>query len=374
MTKRLLAGALSLALMLSLAGCFGSEAGSGSTGSGSASAQQPSGEGIVQPEDKPVPEVNLITGEALGDGMAPGQRPIAVMVSNIAAALPQRGVSAADAIIEMETEGGITRFLALFADLSAVPTVGPVRSARDQHLQFVLPLNAVFVHIGSSIYAQNLLNQYQYQDIDGLYLGTTSFALDEERRKTRAQEHCWYTDGAKIAAGMDQTGIVADGAKNTLFDFVEPGAAAQVPSDGDAPDIYFMISSGTAVQLTYDAASGTYLKKAYGEPQIDESNGAQLAFQNVVLLYAGVTMKPDGVCTDFDLSGGDGYYCYGGKYQKIRWEKGGATEPLRLLDEDGREIQVNTGKSYIAVVREELENELKLDYAVPAASSEALDS
>ena len=43
-----------------------------------------------------------------------GQRPVAVMVNNIMAnsvqtAWPQRGLSDADIIFEMETEGGITR-------------------------------------------------------------------------------------------------------------------------------------------------------------------------------------------------------------------------------------------------------------------------
>ena len=54
-----------------------------------------------------------------------------------------------------------------------------MRSARDQHLQCAMPLNSVIVHIGTSIYAENLLNQYQYSTINGMYLGSTSFVFDE---------------------------------------------------------------------------------------------------------------------------------------------------------------------------------------------------
>lgn len=367
-TRRLIAALLAGAMAFSLTACGQEEA--------SSSGSQPTvgGEGIVQSEDKPTPQVNLITGEALGEGMTPGQRPVAIMINNAQAALPQRGIGSADAILEMETEGGVTRFLALFANAASIPQVGPVRSSRDQHLQFVLPLNAIFVHIGSSIYAQNLLNQYQYQDIDGLYLGVTSFLLDEERRKTRGQEHCWYTDAALIAAGMEQNGLAADGAKNTLLPFLSPDASPMTPQDGDAPDISFNASATTSVQLTYDAASGTYLKNAYGSAQIDESTGAQLAFRNVLVLFATVTLKPDGNCTDFDLTGGEGYYCWGGKYQKIRWEKGDVTEPLRLFDADGNELSVNTGKSYIAVISETRRADiafggLKVEAAPEAAAS-----
>ena len=149
--RRILAFCLAAALVIGLAAC-----GEDNASSSSSSAAAPPAQSLEQPEGPP-PEVNLVTGEALADGLAAGTRPVAIMINNIRACLPQRGIGSADAIFEMETEGGITRMMALFADPAAIPAVGPVRSARDQHLQFALPLNAVFVHIGSSIYAQNLL-------------------------------------------------------------------------------------------------------------------------------------------------------------------------------------------------------------------------
>lgn len=123
--------------------------------------------------------------------------------------------------------------------------------------------------------------------------------------------------------------------------------------------------------MVYDAASGTYLKQEYGAAQVDEATGAQLSYKNVFVLFAKVTLKPDGNCTDFALTSGEGYYFCGGKYQKIRWKKGDVTEPLQILDEKGKAFDVNTGKSYIAVVREELASELKPDMnaVAPAASS-----
>lgn len=71
-----------------------------------------------------------------------------------------------------------------------------------------MPLNSVIVHIGTSIYAENLLNQYQYSTINGMYLGSTSFVFDEARSAAGyANEHCWYTDAALIAAGMEKLGL-----------------------------------------------------------------------------------------------------------------------------------------------------------------------
>lgn len=358
--RRILAFCLAAALVIGLAAC-----GEDNASSSSSSAAAPPAQSLEQPEGPP-PEVNLVTGEALVDGLAAGTRPVAIMINNIRACLPQRGIGSADAIFEMETEGGITRMMALFADPAAIPAVGPVRSARDQHLQFALPLNAVFVHIGSSIYAQNLLNQFGYQDVDGMYLGTTSFVFDEARNQAGyANEHCWYTDAAMIAAGMTANNVASTGAATPLFHFAQ---SARTPDEGSAPDISFKFSSLAPVKLTYDGASNSYLKQAYEQPQVDELTGAQLAFQNVLLLFCDVSLKPDGNCTDFDLREGTGYYCYGGKYQAVTWKKGTAAQPLKLYDAEGKELEVNTGKSYIALVSNAYKDTLVLDPNAPQAA------
>ena len=295
-------------------------------------------------------------------------RPVAVMVNNIANsqrqnARPQRGIGSADAVFEMVTEGGITRLLALYADKDTVPQVGPVRSARDQHLQCAMPLNSVIVHIGTSIYAENLLNQYQYSTINGMYLGSTSFVFDEARSAAGyANEHCWYTDAALIAAGMEKLGLSGTGASQALFDFVAHDAQPVVPAQGDAADVAFSFSDSGAVTLTYDAAAAKYLKTAYGAPQVDESTGAQLAFDNVLVLFTDIKLKnpddPNNLVTDFAMSSGTGYYCYGGKFRAVTWEKGNPEDPLRLKDENGAALQVNVGKSYVAIVGKDREGTL----------------
>ena len=350
--KRFLAALLTAVMAVSLAACGEEQAESSSTTVNS---------GIPQTNEE-VPEYNLVTGEALSEGMTAGQRPVAIMVNNAQAAMPQRGIGSADAIFEMVTEGGITRMMALYSNAATIPQVGPVRSARDQHLQFALPMNAIFVHIGSSVYAQNLLNEYQYQDVDGLYLGETAFWFDSERAKTYLQEHCWYTDAALIAAGMETQQISLTGASTPLFCFSDKKVTLD---ELDAPDIAFSFSPTSPVRLTYDAGTGTYLKQAYGAPQVDELTGAQLSFDNVILLVAEITLKPDGQCTDFNLSTGTGYYCSGGKAESLTWEKGKADAPLKLYHADGTELEVNCGKSYIAVIGSEQVSTLALNASAP---------
>lgn len=356
--KRLLAVVLTAALAFSLAACGEEPTDASSTAVNA---------GISQPETE-APDYNLLTGKDLAEGVAPGQRPVAIMVNNSQAGMPQRGLGSADAVFEMVTEGGITRMMALYSDLNTIPQVGPVRSARDQHLQFALPLNAIFVHIGSSIYAQNLLNEYKYQDVDGLYLGETAFSFDAERAKTYLQEFCWFTDASLITAGIQTQQIATAGAAVPLFRFSKAGVTL---TEQDAPDIGFSFSAGSTVRLVYDANTKTYLKQANGAAQIDELTGAQLGFDNVLILFAQVSLKPDGQCTDFDLSGGTGYYCYGGKAESISWTKGKADSALKLKRADGNELEVNCGKSYIAVVGTDQASTLLLNAAAPAPAVSA---
>lgn len=80
-------------------------------------------------------------------------------------------------LIEGVTEGKTAGLTAVFASVDSVEKAGPVAPGRDLPLQLVLPLNAVPVHINKSVYASNLLNVLQYQDLDGYHAGTAGLPL-----------------------------------------------------------------------------------------------------------------------------------------------------------------------------------------------------
>ena len=96
-------------------------------------------------EDEEAPDYNLITGQPLAEGMAVGQRPVAVMVRAERAGWPQSGLAGADALVEMATQGGHTALMALYANAAALPQVGPVGPLWDQHLQLAMAVDAVCV-------------------------------------------------------------------------------------------------------------------------------------------------------------------------------------------------------------------------------------
>jgi hypothetical protein len=77
-------------------------------------------------------------------------RVVSVKIENSPAARPQTGLDMADVVYEMISEGGITRFHALFQ--SQVPkVVGPVRSCRPPDLYLVPQYNSLLAHGESGI-------------------------------------------------------------------------------------------------------------------------------------------------------------------------------------------------------------------------------
>ena len=106
----------------------------------SSSSAAPEVTATPEPSQEPY-LANVLTGEPQGDDYK-NQRITAVMVNNIVAARPQRGLSKADILFEIKVEGGITRFMPVFTDYQDIGEVGPVRSGRDQFFRLILPWQA----------------------------------------------------------------------------------------------------------------------------------------------------------------------------------------------------------------------------------------
>ena len=375
--KRIFAVLLALCLAVSmLAGCGGA-----GTNAGPASTAAPT----PTPEPTPIPlNPNPLTGLEKAPDFHDGKAPVAVMVNNIKMsngndAFPQWGIGSADVLYEMVTEGGITRLMAVFSDYTKMPTVGPVRSARDQHVQLMLPMGAMYVHEGASIFAARMLRMRTYPsgaqaanlEEDGtfdwserdLYLnnplgfGGGVVKWDQERMSYRSQEMCAYTSGEQVAAAVEK-GADDSGEPDPIFNFVRYDEPVRVPDGPAADSMHFQFSSSYFADFTYDPATHLYMKgNTKGQPHIDGDTNEQLGFDNVLLLFTQVvpysSLGYDAqMLVHVEYSwGGVGYYFTQGRMEPIRWMKGLPREPLRIVDAEGHEIdvQINCGKTYVGV-------------------------
>ncbi len=312
---------------------------------------------------------NPLTGEKQLKDYPMGQRPVAIMVNNIMSsdsyqsAWPQKGMSSADVVFEMETEGGITRYMAIYRDWTKIPVVGPIRSARDQFVQLMLPYDCLYVHDGGSSYAKEMLAKYNYENKDLQPNKNIAFRdLTEYNKGLKAKEHTEFTSGQLITETIESGKFDIDWKKEpqNLFNWVNYDEPLRNLDGDDATTIEWDFSQLYAAKMTYHPETNKYTKdhinltSRFSKPLIDAGNNdIDVEFDNVFLLWTQIEKYPDGVLSNVSLSwGGVGYYFNGGKVEKVRWLKGSPNDPLRIVSLDGSEedIKINIGKSYISFV------------------------
>lgn len=363
MKKRIFA--LCSALLLSLtvfAGCgskpteesTASEPEATATAAPTAEAESSAAESTAEPTEPA--NVNLLTGlPTLTDG-AIGKRPVAVMVNNVDAALPQYGISAADLIFELPVEYDLTRLMAVYGDYTQIPEVCSIRSCRYYYPILAVGFDAIYVNWGmNESVARPTVNSMDIDQYDGDEYGLGDcFGRDKARYESGyAWEHTSVFHGPNFPSVLEKDKVRTDLKEDktgTAFNFVEMDKNA-APNGEDAQKVRVDFGANYSV-FTYDEENHEYLKNFKDSPHMDGISKEQLKFENVIVLETEIKPYPgDEVIKYVDWEGGEnakGYYISEGKMVPITWSKAGMYDPLKFFDANGNELQLNRGKSYIA--------------------------
>ena len=168
--KRILSVLLLLALLL--CGCNAAEEAPTTT---AAPTTEPTTAPTTEPATVPTTEATVPTEPAVvyrnpfnGQLLeAPfNGRAVTFTIGNTDEARPQYGISQADIFYEICVEGGLTRCMPVFSDLSNVGPIGSIRSARTYFVSISRAYDAVFMHSGGSSYALDLLRQGVVDEVD----------------------------------------------------------------------------------------------------------------------------------------------------------------------------------------------------------------
>ena len=304
---------------------------------------------------EPEPEgiMNPLTGIYDFSQAAVGKRPVAVMVNNIYDAMPQYGTSSADIVFELPVEGMQTRLMCLYGDYTAVPYIVSVRSFRYYFAPIACGFDAFYVHWGKDESVSDYYYSLDWDTFDGIN-GSVLFGRDQGRLNQGYNlEHTSYFDGTLfkdyVESNNYRTDLYEEYTQSNAFNFTERFDDIVLPSGDDCS--YIEVNyGGQSMSMTYDPESAKYYKYNGSDAQIDASNGKQLSFTNVFVLETSVWTREDGLHKGLDWTGGNGaygYYFSQGKVQKIYWSKAGEYSRLRFYDENGDELVVNRGKSYV---------------------------
>ncbi len=261
-----------------------------------------------------------------------------VQVENAPGTEPHAGLQHAGIVFEYLTEGGITRFTAIYFSPAAGDKIEPVRSARLITLRLVRSFGGVLFYSGASNHVLGLIKSEQIPNFDEN--ATQYFSRDS----SRDAPHNLYTTGDRLAQGVQAKGLHRDYALWPTGPAAGAGTAVR--------SISFQQTPAHPVTCTFSGGSYTY----QGE---DDANagGAPLKIANVVLLQvahhdAGYTEDVLGAPgIDFDLQGTGAATLYrdGHRYD-AKWDLSQPDRPLRLLGPDGKQLRMAPGLTWVFVV------------------------
>lgn len=297
---------------------------------------------------------SYLTGEWV-DKKIGNSRPIAVMTGNTKEALPQYGLNSAGVIYEAPVEGGITRLMAIYEDYKDLKQIGTVRSCRPYYAYFAKEFDAIYVHVGQSVHAEELLNSGFIDHLSGLdgSVSDTFYRTDEHP----APHNC-FTSAEGIASGIKTKGYSTSYSSSYKghYQFAEDGKVEKLKDGEDCVYIkpYYFYNKPSFV---YDSKTKKYKRYHFGEKHIDALDKKQIEVSNIIFQNVDYSIYEGTQYLNIPVDGsGDGKFFTNGKMIDVTWKKqdDGITH---YYDKDGKEITLNQGKTWVCIIQNEYADE-----------------
>ena len=326
---------------------------------------------------------SYLTGQTVSTAIG-RTRPTALMIENDADAVQwQHGTSDADVMYEAMVEGAITRMMGIFENLDGVSMVMPIRSCRPYYVYFAREFNAHYGHYGQVVYAVPVLQLPTTDDIAGIPYGEggQDYQLhDGSAAYIRDHEGVTgiYTNKELLNGVIDNSGwstSYSDG-YNGHYQFAADGEVVTL-DNGQIAKVVIPGFVYNHARFDYNEADGLYYRSEFGSAQVDQLNGQQLCYKNIIIQECPSQMADDHyLWTDpvNGYDGGTGWFITNGRAERITWKKENwsADDPIettittpncawdvrecdfnvtRYYDSNGNEIRLNQGKTFVEIVR-----------------------
>ena len=284
-------------------------------------------------------------------------RPYAVVINNIQYAQPMCSISNADFVIEGLTEGGITRCLAVYSDISNLQHIGAIRSARPFLVNVANSFDAIFIHHGGSKDGYSLIETLGMDDIDAIGKGGEAFYRDQDRLDNGYDlEHTSFADGNDLMDEIKALSYKTERAEGIDYGFVFSDVSSAVAGQSASKLKVSYINGGKTTLFTYNEQMARYEVEQYGKDVVDGNTDKTVTFRNVIVMNAEThNYKLDEndttVRVSITLTGeGTGVFACDGKMIPICWSRAGDNEPFVFMHEDGTPITLGEGNTYVAIL------------------------
>lgn len=301
-----------------------------------------------------VESYNPLTGLPMDLGLT-RNRPLAIVLNNMPEALPMNGISQADIVYEVPVEGGYTRTLAIFQDLSDVAKVGSIRSARLYTAEITESYDAIFVSAGSSPQSLTYIRQQgipHLNEVEGPH--REIFFRDRNRVSGRRFEslHSVVTTNERVAQWLHTYDFRLEHLNDFehTLSFVEDGT----PQGGsDANEVVVRFSGAKATTFFYDPDEGAYFVQVRNSDLIDANDNSRAMFTNILILNMSVAPIRGDESGRLDIvttGTGEGYFVNGGRYIEISWHRPDRSSQFSYTLRDGTPLELGIGRTYICIL------------------------
>lgn len=275
--------------------------------------------------------------------------PIALMIENAAfgGVRPQSGLGSAQVVYELPVEGGITRFLAVFAG-DMPDKIGPIRSARPTYLEFSSEYDALFGHAGGSPESLEAVDGLAVKDLSGLGADARFFFRDG----ALVAPHNLFTSGELMTKAREAKGLseVTPSYEPWLFKDDTPVANPTT----EPLQIDFGSGPLYGIAYTYNSITNSYDRAHGGETQTDAVNGEVLSPKTVIIQIVPTAIPAgDEGRVNYALTGsGQLYLAQDGVVTEGSWGKVNRSSRTIFRDAAGNRLSLNRGQIWISVVPE----------------------
>lgn len=275
-------------------------------------------------------------------------RPYAIMINNVEGARKlQSGLQDAYMVYELMVEGGITRYLALFLD-QTTERIGSIRSARHYYLDYALENDAIYVHHG---YSPQAREDWSKLGVDRIEVNESTTGW-RDKSASKTYEFTLFTNIEKLGKGIRSKRTERN--KDLLLNYsVDNIDISQMEGAIPANKVDIKYSSNTTTNYKYDSDNNIYLRSVNNKSQNDYVTGKQLTVKNIIVYkvkYSNIQGDNKGRQTIDNVGNGTGYYISNGYAVPITWKKDSRSSATIYKYNNGKEIQVNDGNTFIQIM------------------------
>lgn len=273
-------------------------------------------------------------------------RLVAVMVDNHTAARPQASLDKASVVYEALAEGGIPRFMAVYARYD-LALVGPIRSARPYFVRYAAEYPAALAHVGGSPDAQNLIKQLKVRNIEGQKGTTARFFF-----RYGFGVHSTFTNGANLTDAMRNK----KGPKAILnyepWQFQNDPALKDRPTKRQRVAVDLGAGRNYRIEYEYSRRRNAYLRSTGGRPHFDRVSRTRLTAKNVILLIVPKERVLDrqGRIELKTVGRGKAVLLQNGRARTITWSKASDTARTTFAYGNGSAVKLVRGSTWITIV------------------------